>query len=169
MNDATGGSIGNRPESGSSALAAMYTGLGLSVITTIVPYATRQLLAEHIRDGYPSYTQTQVDSAVGTYLVVLTTIGALGTIAWLWSIWTVRAGKRWARPIATALAALGATVGLTELLTRDTSGDTGLPPLLGWVLMTPPLVGLLAVVLLWRQPPPDRRGRTSTANREATA
>jgi hypothetical protein len=54
------------------------------------------------------------------------------------------------------------TIALTDLLIKDTSGDTGLPPLLGWIGMLPCLAGLLAVGLLWRDPnTPD--GTASTA------
>lgn len=44
---------------------------------------------------------------------------------------------------------LGTGVALFDLLVKDTSGDTGLPPLLGWTGMLPSLAGLLAVTLLW--------------------
>ncbi|MFJ1826897.1 hypothetical protein ACIOG9_19760, partial [Streptomyces sp. NPDC088178] len=70
------------------AIGAMYTGLGLTVVATTVPYvdrATTRLLADHIRAGYPTYTQARVDSAVSTYLILLSVIGALGVIAWLWT------------------------------------------------------------------------------------
>ncbi|MFI0714719.1 hypothetical protein ACH4SK_29615 [Streptomyces inhibens] len=73
-------------------------------------------------------------------------------IAWLWTIWAVKAGKRWARPAATVMFVLGMSVGLTGLLTKDTSGATGLPPMLGWVGMAPCLAGGLTVALLWRRP-----------------
>ncbi|MET9068883.1 hypothetical protein [Streptosporangium sandarakinum] len=142
-----------------SAIAAMYTGLALTAIAMIVPYldrATTHLLADHIRAGYPAYTQARVDSAVTAYLVLLSVIGALGVIAWLWTTWAVRAGKRWARPAATAMFVLGTSAGLTGLLTEDTSGETGLPPALGWAGMAPCLAGLLAVALLWRRPRPMR-------------
>lgn len=138
-----------------SAIAAMYAGLGLTVVATIVPYldrATTHLLADHIRAGYPTYTPTRVDSAVTTYLTLLLVIGALGVIGWLWTTWAVTAGKRWARPAATMMLVLGTSVGLTELLAKDTTGDTGLPPALGWAGMAPCLAGLLAVTLLWRRP-----------------
>ncbi|GAA4632060.1 hypothetical protein GCM10023196_063940 [Actinoallomurus vinaceus] len=140
-----------------SAIAATYTGLGLTVFATIVPYldrATTHLLADHIRAGYPTYTQTRVDSAVTTYLILLSVIGAFGVIAWLWTAWAVKAGKRWARPAATVMLVLGTSVALTGLLTKDTSGETGLPPALGWAGMAPCLAGLLAVALLWRRPRP---------------
>lgn len=137
------------------AIGAMYTGLGLTVVATTAPYvdrATTRLLADHIRAGYPMYTQARVDSAVSTYLVLLSVIGALGVIAWLWTIWAVKAGKRWARSAGTVMFVLGTSAGLTGLLTKDTSGATGLPPALGWAGMAPSLAALLAVMLLWRRP-----------------
>lgn len=137
-----------------SAIGAMYAGLGLTVVAVIVTYvdhATANVLADHIRAGYPTYTQTRIDSAVTTYLVYLSVVGGLGLICWLWAIWSVKAGKRWARGAATAMFALGTGIALIDLLIRDTSGDTGLPPLLGWVGMLPCLAGLLAVMLLWRR------------------
>lgn len=137
-----------------SAIGAMYAGLGLTVVALITPYvdhATANVLAGHIRAGYPTYAQARIDSAVTTYLVYLSVVGALGVIGWLWTIWTVKAGKRWARGAATAVFALGTGIALIDLLIKDTSGNTGLPPLLGWAGMLPCLAGLLAVVLLWRR------------------
>ncbi|MEV0918463.1 hypothetical protein AB0I93_29950 [Streptomyces sp. NPDC049967] len=136
------------------AIGAMYTGLALTVIATATPYADRattHLLADHIRGGYPTYSQARVDSAISTYLVLLSVIGALGVLAWIGAARSVRAGRRWARPAATVLFALGAGAGLTGLLTTDTSGATGLPPALGWAGMAPSLAGALAIALLWRK------------------
>ncbi|WP_237536899.1 hypothetical protein [Streptomyces sp. SID5785] len=136
-------------------LAALCAGLVLTVLAALAPYvdrATTHLLADHTRAGYPTYTQTEIDSAVQTYLVVLTAVGVLGAFAWLATGWAVRAGRRGARPAATLLFGLGVTVGLAGLLTRDTSGMTGLPPALGWAGMAPCVAGLVAVVLLWRRP-----------------
>ena len=55
------------------------------------------------------------------------------------------------RGAATAMFALGTGIALIDLLVKDTSGDTGLPPLLGWAGMLPCLAGLLTVTLLWRR------------------
>ena len=137
-----------------SAIGAMYAGLGLAIVAMILPYvdhATANVLADHIRAGYPSYTQLRIDSAVTTYLVYLSVVGALGVICWSWTIWAIKAGKQWARGAATAMFALGTTIALIDLLIKDTSGDTGLPPLLGWAGVLPCLAGLLAVVLLWKR------------------
>jgi hypothetical protein len=137
------------------AIAAMYAGLVLTIVATIVPHAdhaTANLLADHIRAGYPTYTDARIDTAVTTYLIYLSVVGALGIVGWLGTIWTVKAGKRWVRGGATALFALATSIALFDLLIKDTSGDTGLPPLLGWVGMLPCLAGLLAVAFLWRKP-----------------
>lgn len=137
-----------------SAIVAMYAGLALTVVTLIVAYidhATANVLANHIRAGYPTYSQARINTAVTTYLVYPSIIGALGVISWLWTIPTVNSGKRWARGAATAMFALGTGIALFDLLVKDTSGDTGLPPLLGWIGMLPCLAGLLAATLLWRR------------------
>jgi hypothetical protein len=55
-----------------SAIVAMYAGVALTVVTLIVPYidhATGNVLADHIRAGYPRYGQARIDTAVTTYLV----------------------------------------------------------------------------------------------------
>ncbi|SCK46716.1 hypothetical protein B046DRAFT_04796 [Streptomyces sp. LamerLS-316] len=138
-----------------AATGVMYAGLGLTVIATLAPYADRattHLLAHHIRSGYPSYSQAQVDSAVNIYLVLLSIIGALGVLAWFGATWAVKAGKRWARLASTMAFVLGAGVGLTGLIVKDTSGATGLPPALGWAGVAPCLAGAVAIVLLWRSP-----------------
>ncbi|NGN62358.1 hypothetical protein G5C51_00325 [Streptomyces sp. A7024] len=84
---------------------------------------------------------------------MLSAIGGLGSLAWLWSIRAVKSAGRWARPAATAMFVVGATVALTALLTKDTSGDTGLPMALGWAGTAPSLAGGLAVALLWKPSP----------------
>jgi hypothetical protein len=137
-----------------SAIGAMYAGLGLTLVAMIVAYvdhATANVLASHIRAGYPTYTQARIETAVTTYLVYLSVVGALGLICWLAAIWAVKASKRWARGAATAMFAVGTGIAVIDLLIKDTSGDTGLPPLLGWAGMLPCLAGLLAVTLLWRR------------------
>lgn len=134
------------------ALAAMYTGLALTILATAVPYvdrATGNALAEHIRAGYPSYPQERIEVAANTYLIYLSVVGVLGVIGWAVTIWAVKAGRRFAPLLAAALLAAGVTVGLFNLFVRDTSGDTGLPPMLALVGLLPCLPGVAAVTLLW--------------------
>lgn len=145
---------GNLSTAGRSAVTAMCAGLAMTVVATIalhLDHATTNALASHLRSGYPTYTQARVDAAATTYLVYLSVIGVLGVAGWLSSIYAVVTCKRWARAAATTLFVLGTSVALTDLLIRDTSGDTGLPALLGWVGVLPCLPGLLAVSVLWRR------------------
>ena len=99
----------------------------------------------------PRLHRRRVDTAVSTWLIILTIIGAVGVVGWLWSIWIVAMRKYWARWAATAMFVLGIGVAVTNLLVKDTSGDTGLAPMLGWIGMLPCLAGLVAVALLWRR------------------
>jgi hypothetical protein len=135
-------------------IAAMYAGLAFTVVAAIVPHVdhvTANVLADHIRAGYPGYTDARIDTAVTTYLVYLSVVGALGVVGWLGMIRALKAGKRWARGGATAMFALATSIALFDLLVKDTSGDTGLPALLGWVGLLPCPAGLLAVASLWRK------------------
>ncbi|MEY9210828.1 EmrB/QacA subfamily drug resistance transporter [Thermobifida halotolerans] len=137
------------------ALAAMYLGLTLTVAAVAALYidqATANILAAHIRSGYPSYSQAAIDTAATTYIVYLTVLGVLGVLGWLVTIWAAGTGKRWVRWAASALFVTATSIALFNLLVRDTSGDTGLPPLLGWAGVLPCLAGLAAVLLLWRKP-----------------
>ena len=137
-----------------SAIGAMYAGLGLTVVAMLIAYvdhATANVLAGHIQAGYPGYSRARIDDAVTIYLIYLSVVGVLGIISWLGTIRAIRAGKRWARWVATAIFVVATLIALTGLLIKDTSGDTGLPPLLGGVGMLPCLAGLLAVGLLWRR------------------
>ncbi|MFI5490050.1 MULTISPECIES: hypothetical protein [Micromonospora] len=140
------------------AIATMYAGLGLTVVAMVVPLldrATGNMLADHIRAGYPTYSPERIDTAVTTYLGYLSGLGVLGIACWLWTIRAVRAGRWWARGATVVMLALGVLIALFNLLVRDTSGDTGLPPLLGWVGVLPSLAGLVAVALLWRASPTE--------------
>jgi hypothetical protein len=149
----TGSTRHDRPPVG--ALVALYVGLLLTLAATAAPYvdrATGQVLAAHLRAGYPSYTQARIDTAVTTWSVLLTAVGVLGLAGWVATIRAVRTGRSWARWEAVAMLGAGVAVALTALLTRDTSGDVGLAPLLGVIGLLPPLAGVVAVVLLWRAP-----------------
>ena len=133
-----------------SAIAAMGVGLVLTIVATIVPFVT-SALRDHIRAGYPAYSDARVDSAVSAWLITLTVIGVLGVVGWLWSIWIVARRTRWATWAATAMFALGTSVAVAGLLIKDKSGDIGLAPMLGWIGMLPSLAGLVAIALLWRR------------------
>ncbi|GAB3919233.1 hypothetical protein GCM10011575_29760 [Microlunatus endophyticus] len=142
-----------RPERGT--LAAAYAGLALTIAAIGLLYldhATTNVLASHIRDGYPDYPSARITTAATTYLVYLSILGGLGILTWLATIWAVVRRRRLARWLTPALVLTGIGIGLFNLLIRDTSGDTGLPALIGWVGLVPSLAGLAVVILLWRRP-----------------
>lgn len=135
------------------ALIAVATGLALTVAALAVvsvDHATGDLLAQHIRAGYPSYSSARIDAAAMLWLVYLSVVAALGIVTWAVTGWAVRTGRRWAPLLATAAFVVGTGIAVFNLVVTDTSGDTGLPALLGAVGLLPSLPGLVAVVLLWR-------------------
>ena len=137
-----------------AAVGTMYAGLALTVAAAAAPFVDRasgHVLADHIRDGYPTYSADRIDSAVTTWLVLLGAVGVLGVISWATSIWAVTSHKSWSRLAATAAFAVGTVVALSALLTKDTSGEVGLAPMLGLIGMLPCVAGLGAVALLWRR------------------
>lgn len=134
-----------------SAMTAMLAGLALTIVALFAPYLDRDGIVSHIRAGYPSYSAARIDTAADTYVIYLTIVGVLGVLCWLAAMWAVTTGMRWARWATAGTFALATTVALTDLLIRDTSGDTGLPPLLGWIGLLPCLAGLVAVGLLLRR------------------
>jgi hypothetical protein len=138
-----------------SVLFTMYAGLVFTIITMIILYvdhATANVLAGHIKASYPSYSQSSVDSAAMIYLIYLSIVGALGIVSWLNVIWGASKDKGWTRWVATGIFTLGTIIALFNLVVKDTSGDTGLPPLLGLSGLLPCIAGLLVVIMLWRKP-----------------
>lgn len=148
---------GNRmtPQRTHVPLVLMYLGLGLTMVATVAPLLARELIEDHVRSGYPSYSDARVGDAATAWMVALAVIGVLGTAGWLLSIWAVRR-QRHAEVIATVVLAAGLAVSLTAALTPDTSGEVGLAPALGAALMLPCVAGLGAVLLMWRDRLPLR-------------
>lgn len=136
-----------------AAIATMWGGLALTVVATVSPFvdnATTRILAGHIEASYPSYGDGEIDVAVGLYLVILSVVGGVGILSWLGIIWATATHKRWAAWAATLVSTMALCLALAGLAVRDTSGDVGLAPLLGWLQVLPCVLGLVAVVLLWR-------------------
>lgn len=131
-----------------TALALMRTGLVLTVAAAVLPLFAREPLEDHVRAGYPAYPDGRIDTAVTTWLVILVAFGVVGVLGWMVSIRAVRGPN--GRLVATLMFVVGGGTSLALALTNDTSGDVGLAPVFGWVLLAPCLAGLAAVALLWR-------------------
>lgn len=127
MNTKTSGAV-RYPESGRVAL---YIGAFLTIAITALVYidhATANVLASHIQAGYPAYDRSSIATAAMTYIGYLTALGVIGLIGWATAIWATGRQKRWARWSALGFFVAAVGIALFNLLIRDTSGDTGLPP-----------------------------------------
>ncbi|TYQ01508.1 UNVERIFIED_ORG: EmrB/QacA subfamily drug resistance transporter [Gordonia westfalica J30] len=133
------------------AVIALYLGAALTVLATVVPFAATDVLRDHIAHGYPDYPAADLDAAVTAYLVVLGTIGGLGLLGWLVSARAVRRGRTYARWLSAGLFAAALLVAVTLIFIKDTSGEVGLAPAVGWLQVLPCIAGLVAVLTIWRR------------------
>lgn len=133
--------------------AAMYIGLGLTVLATAAPLvdvATADTLAQHVRDAYPAWGPGLVSEDRNAMVIYLLITGALGIITWLTTIWAVTARKRWARPAATVALIAGAGIALLNLTVGGGNYHTILPTAYGLLTLLPAVAGTAAVASLWR-------------------
>lgn len=132
-----------------TAGVAAWIGLALTLIVGVVPFLepATQVLTDHIRSGYPGYTEAEVDDAVGSWQIVLTVLSVLGVLAWAWTIRSVRTA-RWS---TTALFTVAVCIALALHTVRDTSGEVGLAPALAWLWTLPCVAGAAVTVATWRR------------------
>jgi hypothetical protein len=142
------------PSARSRRPIAMYVGLALTVLATLAPLldlATADTLSDHVRAAYPHWGPALVREdrdAIATYLVLT---GALGIPLWILTARAVRAGRRWARVVATAALAAGVLVALTNLSVGGDGYHVIVPYTFGTLTLLPCLAGLAAVVSAWRR------------------
>lgn len=135
-----------------AALPALWIGLALTAgvgAYALLDGSTTHVLADHIRATYPAFDAQDVQAGVAAYVTILLGVTGLGAAGWLATIWAARSGRGWTIWLAVALLVAAVGVAAVGLTTLDTSGEVGLAPLMGWLLMLPSLPGLVAVVLLW--------------------
>lgn len=130
------------------AAQLMLVGAGISVVNIVVTWATRSQLRDEVArltdaDGN-RLTASQVDSLVSASMVIGTITGLIAVALWIWMASANRAGRSWARIVATVL-------GLLNVMSLGASLAQGRLTPLGIVVSVVSL--LLAVVilyLLWR-------------------
>jgi hypothetical protein len=126
----------------------MYVGAGLTVISLVIGFATRSMLVNAIAEANPSLNRVSIERHVDRELMrdVVRTIVGVGL--WLWMAVKNADGRRWARGVATLLAALN--VGLT-LFVLLLFGLAGLGAMLSFAPIHVVLAGvgvLLAAVIV---------------------
>ena len=136
------------PPSVQTAVKLMFAGAVVSAIGLIVSLATVSNIKSALHSANPSLTPTQLHD-VQTFVITLAVVsGAIGIGLWTWMALANRAGKSWARIVATVLFALY-TLSLLLGLSRGGLAAGSLVSLLIW------LIGLGTIIMLWRRESSD--------------
>lgn len=89
-----------------TAVALMYVGAGLTILSGVVFFATTDRLAEALTEAStapsPALVDAAVDRAEGRELFR----SAVGVCLWIWMAVKNREGRRWARGVATAFGVI---------------------------------------------------------------
>ncbi|HET9972907.1 MAG TPA: hypothetical protein VFQ68_32055 [Streptosporangiaceae bacterium] len=139
---------GEAPPSVRQAVKLMYAGAAVSTVSLIVSLISIGSIKSSIRTQFPKYTTTQVNNAFTSFLVVVIVSAVLGIGLWLWMARANGQGRNWARIMSSVLFAVY-TLELLLGLRGPTTALSLLFPVLTW------LVGLGAIVLLWRKESSD--------------
>jgi hypothetical protein len=122
----------------------MYTGAAVSTVSLIVSLVSISGTKSAIRKARPTLTTAQVNQ-LNTFIITLAIIsGLVGIALWLWMARANGQGRNWARIVSTVLFFL-ATLDLVGVISQPKTILGLIFPVLTWI------VGLAAVVLLWRR------------------
>ena len=135
---------GPAPPAVLNAVKLMYVGAAVSTVSLVISLASIGGTKDAIKKARPSLTATQVNQ-LNTFIIALAVVsGVIGVALWLWMARKNGEGKNWARILSSVLFGL-ATLDLFGVLSQPKTALGLVFPLLTW------LVGLGAVVLLWRK------------------
>lgn len=134
-----------------AALPMLWLGLGATVLTmlaVVLDEAAIGSIADRTEQVYRGSPVAAPDagSFVVTYLL---TVGAAGVLGWLWAAWGASRQRRWTRPVSTVLLVLGVAFAVLGLTAAE-YGSMLVPTWLGVLGLLPSVVGLAAVVRMWR-------------------
>jgi hypothetical protein len=127
-----------------NAVKLMYVGAAVSTVSLVISLASIGGTKDAIKKARPSLTATQVNQ-LNTFIIALAVVsGVIGVALWLWMARANGQGKNWARILSSVLFGL-ATLDLFGVLSQPKTALGLVFPVLTW------LVGLSAIVLLWRR------------------
>jgi hypothetical protein len=132
------------PPSVVRAVQLMYAGAVVSAISLIVGLATVSSLRSSLHKSDPTLTAAQLHNLQTVVVVGSVLIGVISIGLWVWLALMNKAGKAWARVVATVLFGLD-TIFLLLGVARAGAAAGTLVSILTW------LIGLGAVILLWRK------------------
>lgn len=145
---AAGRSAFEQPPSIKTAVTLMRAGAVVAVLGVLYSLLTLSSLKDQLKTELastePGYTASQLDTVFAVSVTVAVVLGLLGAGIWLWMAWANGRGRKWARIVATVLAALNA---LSLLFLVANGRATTISLLLSVVNF---LIGITALFYLYR-------------------
>lgn len=139
------------PQSVTRAVQFMYAGAAASLIGIIISLTTIGSLKSEIRTRYPNYTTTQVNNAQHLAIGAAIVVGLITVGLWLWMAQMNKAGKGWARIVASVLFGIATLSTLSSLAAAGVASG-GVSRIYGIVVW---LIGLGAIIMLYRRESSD--------------
>jgi len=146
------------PQSVARAVQIMYVGAVVSLIGIVVDLTTLSSTKSKIQSQHHDWTVTQVNNAEHVAIGIFIVSGLLGAALWIWMAQANKAGRGWARIVATVLFAID-TLNVAAGAATPGGGATRLYGLVIW------LIGLAAIILLWLRTSSDYFRSASPAGR----
>jgi hypothetical protein len=132
------------PPSVVMAVRMMYAGAVVSAVSLIVGLATIGSLRNSLHKANPKLTATQLHDLQTAVVIGSVAIGLISIGLWVWMALANKAGRPWARIVATVLFGLDTLLLLLGVAREGAAAGT-LVSILTWV------IGLGAVIYLWRK------------------
>ena len=126
------------------AVRLMYAGAVVSALSLVVGLLTISSLRSSLHKSDPSLTASQLHSLQTVVVVGSVLIGLISIGLWLWMAAANKAGKSWARIVATVLFGLDTLFLLLGVARAGAAAGT-LVSILTW------LIGGGAIISLWRR------------------
>jgi len=126
------------------AVRLMYAGAVVSAVSLVVGLTTVSSLRTALHKSRPSLTPSQLHDLQNIVVVGSVVIGLISIGLWVWMALMNKAGKSWARIVATVLFGLD-TLFLLLGVARAGAAASSVVSILIW------LIGLGTVILLWRK------------------
>ena len=126
------------------AVRLMYAGAVVSALSLVVGLLTISSLRSSLHKSDPSLTASQLHSLQTVVVVGSVLIGRISIGLWLWMAAANKAGKSWARIVATVLFGLDTLFLLLGVARAGAAAGT-LVSILTW------LIGGGAIISLWRR------------------
>jgi len=139
------------PRSVKTAVWLMYFGALLSLIGILVGVATKNDLLDATRrklveeGNIPAEVDSAMNAASNFFTWSVIVGGIIATLLWLLMAWANSKGRTWARIVATILFVLSTITVIGSIFGAQETGAANF-----WLSIVMWLIGLVAVVLLWR-------------------